>query len=183
MVNYSGGGDNQTAKLGLAAAPFPIEMINNIGLPLSNGFIIGALVRPLVPHISRLALFLGTAGVTPNGVNAMALLDASGNLIDRTGDLSTAWSTAGNNGLYVPAALSLGAAAVSTSADYYVCALGHMVTPPNIAGFFAGGGVSYPTVLGNKPVIADGGHADFPAALNIAGAAGGNGGYWLVGEP
>lgn len=183
MVSYGGGGDNQTAKLGLAAAPFPEEMINNIGLPMSGGFIIAALVRPISTHITKLGLILGTAGVTPNGVNAMALLDAAGNFIDRTADMSTAWSTAGNNGLYLSSALTLGTTALSTSANYYVATLGHMVTPPNIAGFFAGGGVAYPTVLGNKPVIADGGHTDFPSQLNIAGAAGGNGGYWLVGEP
>lgn len=178
----SGTGDPYGLKLSLKAAPFPIEMINNITLGLSAGFIIAELVRPNGSPVTNLGLFLGTAGVTPNGTNTMALLDASGNLLGTTGDQSTAWSTGGNNGLYLEAAITGGPISVVTSSNYYVAVLSHMATPPQIGGFFAGGGVSYPTVKTNKPVIADGGHANFPSQLNISTAAVGNGGYWLVGS-
>lgn len=184
MVSYSsGGGDSNAAKFALAGVPFPVEMCNNATLGLSGGFIIGGRIRPIKTSCSKLGMILSVAGVTPNGANGMALYDSSGNLVDQTADMSTPWSTAGLNGTFVDSALSLGSAVLSTSADYYACVLSHMVTPPEIGGFFAGGGFAYPRILGRAPVIADGGHATFPSSLNLATVSTGNGGYWIVMEP
>jgi hypothetical protein len=183
MVNYGGGGDTAAAKLGLAAAPFPIEMLNNVTVALTGGFLICALVRPIKSLVTNLGLILTAASITPNGVNAMGLYDeASGLLLGRTGDLSTAWSTAGNDGLYVEAAITGGPLAVSTSKNYYVAALSHNVTDPEIAVFFAGAGVAYPSVKGHKPVLAISGQADLPASITPASAAVGNAGYWMAGS-
>src|SRR5258708_18217266 len=145
MVSY-GGGNPDASKLSLQAVPFPIEMINNITLALSPGFLICALVRPNGGQITNLGLMLGTAGITPNGVNNMGLFDSSGNQLGLTGDLSTSWSTGGNNGLYLESAITGGPIGVSSAADYYITVLSHMVTPPNIGGFFAGPRPAYPSL-------------------------------------
>lgn len=182
MVSYGGAGDTNAAKLGLAAEPFPQEMMNNVTIGLTAGFVIAARVRPIKTPVTNLALLLGTAAVTPNGVNAMGVWDGmTGALLARTGDLSAAWSNAANNGLYLPEPLAGGPLAWSTSQDYYIGALAHNATDPLIGVFFAGGGVAYPAVNGKRAVLAISGQTDLPAVLNLAGA-GGNAGYWLVGD-
>lgn len=182
MVSYSSGGDSAAVKFGLAGAPFPLEMCNNAGLPLSGGFLIGPAIRPVKSTCSALAILMMTAGITPNGVNGIALYDDGGNLIDQTADQSTAWSSAGNNGLYLKAALSLGTAHLSTSRNYFPVALSHMVTPPNVGGFFANAGFAYPRIDGNVPVITDSGHAGFPSSINMATIGLGSAGYWFAME-
>jgi hypothetical protein len=175
----AGASDTWVAKLSLAAAPFPIEMINNTTITLTNGFFIAALVRPISGLITNLGAFITSASITPTGVNGMGLYSGAGVLLGQTGDLSSTWSGA-TPGTYVEAPISGGPVSVSTSADYYVAALGHNTTPPGIGVFFAGAGVSYPAVKGNVPVIADSGHATMPTSFNPATAGVGTAGYWFV---
>lgn len=175
----SAAGSTWISKLGLVAAPFPIEMLNNTTINLTNGFLIAALVRPIAGQITNLGLMVTTASITPTGVNVMALYSGAGVLLGQTGDLSSTWSGA-TPGTYVEAAISGGPVSVSGSSDYYIAALGHNTTPPGIGVFFAGAGVAYPSVKGNVPVIADSGHATLPASFTPASAGVGTAGYWFV---
>jgi len=175
----SGIGSTWVSKLNLAAAPFPIEMINNTTITLTNGFLIAALVRPITGRLTNLGAFITSASITPTGVNGMALYSGAGVLLGQTADLSSTWAAA-TPGTYVEAAISGGPISVSTSSNYYIAALGHNTTPPGIGVFFAGAGVSYPAVKGNTPVIADSGHATVPASFNPATAGVGTAGYWFV---
>lgn len=173
------GGSTWMTKLGLVAAPFPEEMINNTTINLTNGFFIAALVRPIGGLVTNLGLFITTASITPTGVNGMGLYSSAGVLLGQTGDLSSTWSGA-TPGTYVEAPISGGPVSVSTGSNYYIAALGHNTTPPGIGVFFAGAGVSYPAVKGNVPVIADSGHATMPASFTPASAGVGMAGYWFV---
>lgn len=166
-------------KLGLVAEPFPIETLNHTDLGASSGFLILALVQPGARTVNDLGLFLGTAGVTPNGVNAMALFDESGNQLAITGDMSAALSNASNNGTYVEAAVGT-PYNTADATNYYIGLLCHMGTNPNIGGIFNGSGLSLPTVKGHRPQLTVSGQASMPASFNVSTASAAAAAYWLV---
>lgn len=171
--------DLHARKLGLIAEPFPLETVNHMDLGASPGFLILALIRPGAGTINNLGLFLGTAGVTPNGVNAMALFDETGAQQAITGDMSTALSTVGNNGTYVEAALG-SAFTTADATNYHVGLLCHMGTNPLIGGVFNGSGLSLPTVKGHRPQLEVSGQSSMPSSFNVSVASASPAAFWLV---
>ena len=167
------------STLGLVAQTFPIQAINHVDLGASLGYLICALIRPGALTITNLGLWLGTAGVTPNGVNQMGLYDASGTQLAVTGDMSTALSSAGNSGTYVEAPLTA-AYAAAYNTDYYVALLCHMGTNPLIGGVLIGGGVPLPTVKGHRPSVEVSGQASLPASFNVSTAIAAPAAYWFA---
>lgn len=179
MSYPSGGGDVSAQRLALLAEPFALELVNNVTLPLSSGFLIGELLRPGAAVVGNVGLFLGTAGAVSTGVNAMGLYSEAGVLLAQTGDLTAALSAAGSNGMYLEFPLTV-PYKTAANTNYYVGVLSHMTTPPLVGGFFAGAGVSYPAVHGHLPVITLGGQAALPASFSIGSVSMGNAGYWFT---
>lgn len=172
--------DQHAAKLGLVAEPFPIEAVSDIGLGLTAGFLILALVRPGPVTISNLGLWLGTAGSGVAGVSSMALFSETGNQLAVTGDMSAALTNAANNGTYVEAAVGTPYAA-SDATSYYIGVLCQMFSgDPKIGGTFAGSGLHTPTIKGHRPAIVVGGQSSMPLSFSVSGASSAAAGYWLV---
>lgn len=168
--------DRDARMFGLAGMPFSPYMVSHVDLGASPGFVIAMLIRPGRATITDLGLWLGTAGVTPNGVNAMALYSEAGAQLGITGDMSSALSDPASNSKYVEAAMG---AAVQTAdaTDYYVTVLCHMGSNPQIAGFLD---VTVPVIKGNPPALAFGGQATLPASFDPQTAALAGAAYWLV---
>lgn len=172
--------DVYTAKLGLVAQPFPVEAVDDVGLGLTAGFLIMMLVRPGAATISNLGLWLGTAGVTPSGVNSMALFSEAGSQLAVTGDMSAALSNAGNNGTYVEAALGT-PYTTADATNYYIGVLCQMSGgDPKIAGCFSGGALHIPTIKGHRDAITFGSQSSMPASVIIASGNTAGAAYWLV---
>lgn len=172
--------DQHAAKLGLVAEPFPIEAVSDIGLGLTAGFLILALVRPGPVTINNLGLWLGTAGSGVAGVSSMALFSEAGNQLAVTGDMSAALTNAANNGTYVEAAVGTPYAA-SDATSYYVGVLCQMSSgDPKIGGTFAGSGLHTPIIKGHRPAIVVGGQSSMPLSFSVSGASSAAAGYWLV---
>lgn len=169
-----------TAKLGLIAQPFPVETVDDVGLGLTAGFLIMMLVRPGAGTISNLGLWLGTAGVTPSGVNSMALFDETGVRLAVTGDMSAALSNGANAGTYVEAALGT-PYTTADATNYYIGVLCQFSGgDPKIAGAFAGGVLHIPAIKGHRDAITFGSQASMPASVTIASGNTAGAAYWLV---
>lgn len=171
--------DQHAAKLDLAAEPFPVEAVSDVGLGLTSGFLILALVRPGPVTISNLGLWLGTAGATPTGASSMALFSEAGAQLAVTGDMTTALSGGANNGTYVEAAVGTPYTAVD-GASYYIGILCQMSSNPLIAGTFSGSGLHIPTIKGHRAGIVVGGLSSMPASFTVSAATSAAAGYWLV---
>lgn len=171
--------DVNTAKLGLAAQPFPVEAINNDNLGLTSMFLVLALIRPGPVTISNLGLWLGTAGSGSTGSNSMALFSESGIQLAATGDMTAALTNAANNGTYVEAALT-SAYTAADATNYYVGVLCQMTTDPKIAGSFSGSGLHIPTIKGHRAAIVVSGQSSMPASFSVSGATTAGAAYWLV---
>lgn len=171
--------DQHAAKLGLAAEPFPVETVSNIGLGLTSGFLILALVRPGPVTISNLGVWLGTAGSGSTGVSSMALFSEAGVQLAVTGDMTTALSSSANNGTYVEAPVGTPYTAVDGT-SYYIGILCQMSSNPLIGGTFAGSGLHIPTIKGHRPAITVGGLSSMPASFTVSAATTAAAGYWLV---
>lgn len=171
--------DQHAAKLGLTAEPFPVEAVSDVGLGLTSGFLILALVRPGPVTISNLGVWLGTAGSGPTGVSSMALFSEAGAQLAVTGDMTTALSSSGNNGTYVEAAVGTPYTAVD-GASYYIGILCQMSSNPLIAGTFSGSGLHIPTIKGHRAAIVVGSQSSMPASFSVSGASMAAAAYWLV---
>jgi hypothetical protein len=172
--------DPYAAKLGLLAEPFPVEAVSDIGLGLTAGFLILALIRPGAATITNLGLWLGTAGVTPSGVNSMALFSEAGVQLAVTGDMSSALSNGANSGTYVEAALGTPYAAADAT-SYYVGVLCQMSGgDPKIGGTFFGSGLHIPTIKGHRAAITVGGQSSMPSSFTVGTANSAGAAYWLV---
>jgi hypothetical protein len=165
-------------KLGLVAQPFPVELVNHSDLGASSGFMIAMLIRPGKFTISNLGLWLGAAGATGTGVNAMALYPEDGSTqLAVTGDMTTLLTT-GAAGSYVESAVTPYATADAT--NYYVALLCHCSVNPQIAGFLPTGGLSVPPIKGHRSCVELSGQASLPASWSPAGAILAPASYWLV---
>lgn len=171
--------DGRAARIGLVAEPFPLEAVNAM-LGASSDFLILALVRPGVATIANLGVWMGSAGVTPSGVNAMALFDESGNQLGVTGDMSTALSTAGNANTHVEVAL-VTPYTTANATNYYLGILCHMGTAPTIGLAYQSGAIpAFPTIKGHRPSILVSGQTTMPSSFSVSGATAANAAYWLV---
>lgn len=171
--------DHSARRIGLVAQPFPIEACNAM-LGASSDYLILALIRPGATTISNLGVWMGNAGVTPSGVNAMALFDESGTQLGITGDMSTALSTSGNTNTYVEAALG-SPVATTDATNYYVGILCHMSTVPQIALAYQSGAIpAFPSIKGHRPSLLVSGQTTMPASFSVSGATAANAAYWLV---
>lgn len=171
--------DHHARMHGLVGEPFPVEVVNHVDLGASSGFLILALIRPGAGTVTNVGLWLGTAGVTPNGVNAMALFDETGNQLGVTGDMSAALSNVANDNVYVEAALGT-PVPTAEATNYYVGLLCHMATNPLIAGVFAGSGLMIPTMKGHRASLTVAAQATVPASFNVSTASAASAAYWLV---
>lgn len=170
--------DQHAAKLGLVAEPFPVETVNNVGLGLTSGFLILALIRPGPVTVNNLGLWLGGQGSGSSGVNSMALFSESGVQLAVTGDMTSALASAANAGLYVEAAVGT-PYTTADATDYYIGVLCQMSSNPTIAGSYSGG-LHIPTIKGHRPAIVVGSQASMPASFNVSTATTASAGYWLV---
>lgn len=171
--------DHYARRIGLVAAPFPIEVVDSM-LGASSDFLILALIRPGVSTITNLGVWMGNAGTGPSGVNAMAVFSESGTQLGITGDMSTALSTAGNADTYVEAALT-SSVTTADATNYYLGILCHMSASPQIAGAYQGGAIpAYPTIKGHRPMLLVSGQTTMPASFSVSGATAANAAYWLV---
>jgi hypothetical protein len=171
--------DREALMLGLAAQPFPPHAVNHVDLGATSGILIAMLIRPGIRTINNLGLWLGTAGITPNGVNAMALFDETATQLAITGDMSTALSSSGNNGTYVEAAVGT-PVTTAEATDYYVTLLCHMATPPLIAGAFTPSVPNLPAIKGHRAGVEVSGQATIPASFNPAAGTLAPASFWLV---
>lgn len=172
--------DPYAAKLGLLAEPFPVETVSDVGLGLTAGFLILALIRPGAATITNLGLWLGTAGITPSGVNSMGLFSEAGVQLAVTGDMSAALSSGANSGTYVEAALGTPYAAADAT-SYYVGVLCQMSGgDPKIGGTFYGSGLHIPTIKGHRAAITVSGLSSMPSSFDVAAANQAGAAYWLV---
>jgi len=171
--------DCYTAKLGLVAQPFPVEVVDDVGLGLTAGFLVMMLIRPGASTISNLGLWLGGAGSGASGVSSMALFDETGARLAVTGDMTAALSNGANAGTYVEAALGTPYTAADAT-NYYVGVLCQMSSNPTIAGAFAGGVLHVPAVKGHRDAITFGSQSSMPASVVIASGNTAGAAYWLV---
>lgn len=170
--------DHGALKLGLVAQPFPMELVNHTDLGASAGFMIAMLIRPGKGTITNLGLWLGAAGTTGNGQNAMALYSEAGAQLGITGDMTAALTGSAPN-TYVEAALGA-PVATAESTNYYVAVLCHCVANPAIAGFLPTGGISYPGVKGHYPAVELAAQATLPGSFTPNTAILAPASYWLV---
>lgn len=167
MVSYGGSSDSMTARLGLAAQSMQPELINSTNLGLASGVVAYQLVRPILSTITRLGLVLGTAGAGA-GPCRLGVYSEAGVELAITGDLTTAFTTAGNNGKAIEGTLSGGTFAWSTSANYYLAAVCLLASQPTIAGQVSG--VQLPSINGHVPNANQTGQSDLPASFTPATA-------------
>ncbi|HEU5429565.1 MAG TPA: hypothetical protein VFU74_21980 [Actinocrinis sp.] len=173
------GVDAYTAMLGLVAQPFPLDVIDNDNLGATSGFLLLSLIRPGAKLISNLGVWLTTAGTAP-GSASMALFSADGSSqLAVTGDMSTALTTAGNDGTHQEAAVTVPFTA-SADTNYYVGLFTALTADAKIGGAFSGAGLHLPTVKGNRPAIVVGGLGAMPSTVNVAGATTAAAVYWLT---
>lgn len=167
MVSYSGGGDAMTARLGLAAQSMQPETINSSNLGLSSGVVAYQLVRPVLSTITRCGLLLGAAGAGA-GPCQIGVYSEAGILLASTADMTTAFTTAGNNGKTIEGVLSGGTFAWSTSANYYLAVCCLLAAQPTIAGQLSG--VQLPAINGHIPNANQSGQTGLPASFTPASA-------------
>lgn len=173
------GTDAYTAMLSLVAQPFPLDAINNDNLGATSGFLLLSLIRPGAKQITNLGVWLATAGTAP-GSSSMALFSADGSSqLGVTADMTTALTSAGNNGTYQEAPLTSPFTA-SANTNYYVGLFTALTADAKIAGAFSGSGIHLPSVKGNRPAIVVGGLGAMPSTVDVAGATTAAAVYWLV---
>lgn len=166
MVSYGGSSDPMTARLGLAAQSMQPEMVNNVNLGATSGVVIYELVRPVASSITRLGLWLGAAGATATGVSQMGVYSEAGLQLVTTADMTTALTSAGNNGKTVEGLLNGGAFSWSTSLNYYIALLCLLTSQPTIAG--QNSGQQIPAINGHIPVANQTSQSALPASFTPA---------------
>lgn len=167
MVSYGGSSDPMTARLGLAAQSMQPEMINTSNLGLTSGVVAYQLVRPVVSSITRLGALLGAAGAGA-GPCQMGIYSEAGVQLTATADMTTAFTTAGNNGKAIEGLLNGGAFSWSTSLDYYIAVCCLLASQPTIGGQLSG--VALPAINGHIPNANQSGQTGLPASFNPATA-------------
>jgi hypothetical protein len=167
MVSYGDSSDPMTARLGLAAQTMQPELINNTNLGLASGVVAYQLIRPVLSTITRLGLLLGAAGAGV-GPCRLGVYSETGVELASTADMTTAFTTAGNNGKTIEGLLSGGTLSWSTSLDYYLAAVCLLATQPTIGGQLSG--VTLPSINGHVPNANQSGQTDLPASFNPATA-------------
>lgn len=130
---------------------------------------------PKTKTITNLALWVTVAGVTGSGVNALALYDENGNLIDQTGDMTTAWSSAG----MVEGALG-GSHTVTAGTNYYLGFLTHFSgTSPHLAATGTAQTANFPLANGHRTAIFKSGQASIPSSF-VPSSFTPNSGYFIM---
>lgn len=137
------------------------------------GNLLLVLIQLPATTISTLGVWVTAGGVTGTGVNAMALYTEAGTLVDKTGDMTTALSSAG----WASGALTGGAQSISSGA-YYAGLLAHFTTDPQIAAQAAT--TTIPTINGHRPSIFVASQATVPASVNVGAASGNSGAYYFT---
>jgi hypothetical protein len=166
--------DQSAAALGLITQTLRIEQTSS-HFQLNAGVCV--FVRIYIPKstVTTLGAWMTNEGLTATGYSGIALYTASGTLIDKTNDISTALVTPGNT--WVSGALSGGARAVAAG-SYYIAFLANLSTGPFIGGVAAFTNV--PPVNGAHPTVYITGQSNFPASFTPASANANSGIYYLT---
>lgn len=106
--------------LGLAILTAPLTDTGQTANSVAGNFVCSLAVAKKTKTITTLGIWVTTAGVTASGLNALAIYDSSGNYIDQTGDMSTAFASTG----FVEGTLS-GSHTLTAGQSYYLCAVTH----------------------------------------------------------
>lgn len=173
-------GDRDAAVLGLVAVTIPYTVCNAAAtaLALANGTMVMQLWRPGAVPIANLGTWLTRAGVTNAGYSGLALYDASGNLIDKTVDMSTLFDDAPPT--YIEAALQGGTYQAAADTSYYVAMVAQFSgTTPCVAGVAPTGG-NVPAIKGNYPSLLRTGTTSFPSSFTPSSATKNNGSYFMA---
>lgn len=166
--------DQSAAALGLITQTLRIEQTSG-HFQLNAGVCI--FVRIYIPKstVTTLGAWMTNEGLTATGYSGIALYTASGTLIDKTNDISSALATPGNT--WVSGTLSGGARAVAAG-SYYIAFLANLSTGPFIGGVAAFTNV--PPVNGAYPTVYITGQSNFPASFTPASANANSGIYYLT---
>lgn len=172
--------DPGALQMGMLAATMPLSSVRNT-LNLSAGtcvFVLCPIVADLT--LATLECWIQTAGVTASGVNGLAAYTEAGVLIQKTGDLSTAFAGLGWKG----GALAAGAV-LGKGTRIYLSALTHYSgTTPKIGGALSdlGSGTNFPTINARYPSVFLTGQTDFPASFDPSTANVNSGQYLIAGR-
>lgn len=130
---------------------------------------------PKTKTISKLALWVTAAGVTGSGANALALFDETGNLIDQTGDMTTAWSSTG-----MPEGILGGSHTVTAGTNYYLGFLTHFSgTSPHCGATGTAQTANFPVANGRRTAIFKSSQAAIPLSFDPSSYTP-NSGYFVM---
>lgn len=157
--------------------PWTGSTIATPGLSVPSGTALFVLIQPGAVSIVNMGAILFGAGVTPTGYNGLGLYNASGNLIDKTADMSSLFAS--TPPAFIEGVLSQ-ACNLTADTNYYFAVLTHFTTVPRIGGAQITN--NFPSIKGNFASLAIAGQATFPNSFNPATAAKNNGAYFLSGS-
>lgn len=131
-VDASGGGGLTLKGLGLGLMTMPWAAITSNRALTAQRLWLFLCTATVTKTINYVGCFLDTAGSSAStGVNEMYVYTAAGSLLAATGDLTTALSTAGNDGNAVEGTLS-SQQTVTEGSNYYLGIVANFTTPPAI---------------------------------------------------
>jgi hypothetical protein len=155
----SSGSDPAAAMLGLKLLAAPYGGGSALAV-LNAGVLVLVLVRSLAAQsITRLGIHVQAAANTPTGVNGLALYTEPGVLVDQTSSMDTQFQATG----WQDAALGA-SQAIAANTNYYLAALTHFGSAPQVAAFLSVSVDDHP-VNGHYISVFNTGVASFPASL------------------
>lgn len=174
--------DQHAAKLDIVLEPFPIETCNNLGLGLSSGDLIMPLARPTSKKpLTRIGMWLCSAGSGPTGPSYVTLLDEAGNRLGISADMTSVLTNPANEGTFIEVALDT-STVLDFDTGYCPSVLTQMSSIPRIAGSLpAAGTFQIPTIRGHRTSTFQSGLSSVPSLVNRASATTAFAAYWIVG--
>lgn len=138
--------------------------------PLSSGYTVAQppglmscflCMAPKAKTVSILGIDVTAAGVTPSGLNALALYTEAGVLIDQTGDMTAAFESVG----YAEGTLG-SSHTLTPGANYYICVITDFTgSQPHLAATGTSGSANLPALNGHYVSLFKTGQASFPASF------------------
>lgn len=168
-------GANWADMLGVAllTAPFTASGVTYQQTP--GDYVLQLCTATKTRTISKLALWVTAAGVTGSGVNALVICDEAGNLIDQTGDMTTAWSSTG-----MPEGTLGGSHIVTAGTNYYLGFLTHFSgTSPHCGATGTAQTANFPLANGHRTAIFKSGVTSVPLSFDPASYTP-NSGYFVM---
>lgn len=173
-----------TARTNLGLANNTLELVAQtippnlagVEFPINTGTLVFVLVYlPGGQPITSLGAWLFAGGVTPGGVNGLALFTEAGSLVAQTVDMSTAFTGTG----WVSGNLA-GGPVTPAKGGYYLAALTNFGTAPHFKA--ADTTTNLPAINGHYPSVFLAAQSSFPASFNPATANLNSGTYYLTAQ-